>query len=354
LRRVFELGYNNVSHGGKIRYSESSDHYKYGGFFHPINKKYIHIASNKLLARFADNCQVKYSEDCEENNYHSPRQSDFYPPNFDPTILYYSYNKKANRPSFEYDKWFENDWLESKSTWPKANDIIECIKDKSEWLQLVCFNFWQEPIKLGVEKYSYKKSIRYWLKSYLVEASDFETVLRVFNKRKWRADYELPYDRRHIFYREYYWSRVYKSYNYPDWLDDYDEEVAFKLHIPTEDYKLSGSNFQSSCRLQVLSNYLYKGLNLQFGNKYGTFINQKGEVVAYSKIGHPKNFWIRKDLLFNFLKANNLRIVFAIKGEKISDRDTKNKGLQFLLGTYYLNEDGVIEGTNRVFDDYYG
>jgi len=373
IKRVFDLGYDAYScrHMDAIlNYGlRNFKHVKYGGNARRIGRKYELLAANELFARLADNFYIKdHFGDYKERLCDIPRY-DMSLHDIDPSVMYVNYEEHKdvviNRPANHiYNSWKIDNWID----WTEDIPIVENLlifkddddDDHDEWIELKLWMSWDEPVKMGERKYhtdekrlhlnysgffvekSYTKHIVDFLISNSKSAFDFRSI-----------DYYTIYD------KEFYWSPIYKinqdladSEGSGTWQD-----IGFldaKIHLPYEDYLVSGVNFQSGNGHTKPSFWLFKSLELKHSNQEGVLIDSKNKPAIRWRQNTSSNLSIRKDLLLKFMKENNLALVWAFSGEKrqFEGEDNRTSVDRILKGAYYFDDDEKIVGSYTVSERY--
>ena len=102
------------------------------------------------------------------------------------------------------------------------------------------------------------------------------------------------------------------------------------------------------------SKQLFDGMKMTHADKEGVFLNGDGNVICFdagATDNNSKNYLlVRKDILLDYLKTHNKKIIWYVLGEKnIIGLHTCNSELSWLIvsGTYTLDKDGKIVGNLR-------
>lgn len=375
IMRVFDLGYDVEKHGKFDR--RLTSHGREGRKVERIGKKYQWIAFHELLAKGSDNFLMKdpAAPWKEKRLIQCEGPWEPYVRDIDPTMLI----KKTMRGNYDNNShwWYKesyNDWEDSNPEWlakhkplPEPVHLIS-VKDASnvDWLTLKSYLKWEEPDKIGKEKYDYPhKSLWYQIRSYLVSKDEFKSIVG-WAKRQNFMGLRMPQagDRYELFSREYFWSPAFeffkKSY--------YDGEVWRKLNDP-ETKKCIGKvmvttesflwDEEYDCSKEHAIYYLkpcealLKGLRMKFGKAEGELLNQSNEMICFDPsvgYGGPSCLLIRKNDLLEHLKKEDLRIVWTVLGEKqisggFLQRTTDAIKWLEISGAYYLNDRNEIVGS---------
>ncbi len=209
IQRIFDLGYSPDLHG--LYDDQCTTHY-YSRNPHRIErigKKYQWIAFHELLAQVADNYKIKTNNSKTNcSNYSGPWE--FYIRDIDPTNLNLIYNSQINSTP-KYHNWTGdcNYWLNNPQDLP---DVKHLLQDTSkEWVVLGGYYNWEEPCKIGKERYSIPtKSLFYIVYSYFVKHSQHRNIvdwlLSKNVKERWLPEKGDAYQ---LFNREYFTSPAY-------------------------------------------------------------------------------------------------------------------------------------------------
>ncbi len=165
-----------------------------------------------------------------------------------------------------------------------------------------------------------------------------------------------------FFSREYYWSSAYNYFNKEYYggmelrevHDNITGEYIGDAILTTNNFlweeKFDKSNEDTISFLKP-SKHIYENMKLVFSKKEGEFIDDTGEIICFdpSVYYDSKSYLlVRKKPFINYLKENNLRILWTVLGEKniIGGHSNRNKYYERLeiSGAYYLNENNEIEG----------
>ena len=340
-----------------------------------IGKKYQWLALHELLARVADNIP-KLDGFLSENvvKYEGPWEPMIR--DIDPTTLARTgeYQEESNlRNDFwwcggKYDNWGIDmcDWLNIGDDVPPVAPIIE-LKDPDghDWLALECYPAWDEPH--GTD--SVYKKLWYLVRSCIVDEKEFPLVFEWATKQNFDGSW-MPEsgERYELFYREYYWSPAYKSFD----VEGFTKKEIYdrKKNIPIANVEVTTINYlweaeedhskETPFRCLMPSKQLFDGLRMKYADKEGMFLDDEGKVICFDAGAIEKSrtyFLVRKDALLDYLKSHHKKIVWYVLGEKniIGFHDCHSvPDLPVWLvvsGTYTLDETGRVVGTLRTSND---
>ena len=364
---IDKYGYREKKHGAFDREIDSGR----GRLTIPnerIGKKYQWIALHELLARVADN--IPKLDGVWGNNvvkYEGPWEPTIR--DIDPTTLVRmsEYREEAKfRDDFwwcgeKYDNWEIDmcDWLNLGDDVPSIEPIIE-LKDPDghDWLALECYPEWDEPHG----KDSVYKKLWYQVRSCIVDEEEFPLVYEWATKQnfdgRWMPECSERYE---LFYREYYWSPAYKSFDVEGLTEKeiYDKktnELIAHAEVTTIGYLWEAEEDHSketSFYCLIPSKQLFDGMRMRYADEEGVFLNDEGNVVCFDAGAIEKSktyFLVRKEPLMEYLKAHHKKILWYALGEKNiiglhNYQSVPNLPMWLVVnGAYTLNETGRVVG----------
>lgn len=353
IKMIFdEYGYDHSLHGAFDNSVSSFDRQQ--SQIERIGKKYQWIAFFNLLARVADNCEVKRNAfDGENREVKYVGTFEPYVRDIDPTILLTKSIKEG--PSERLDKsfWDEDNlsWIKSKSNLPNPVRFI-CRKDNNgkEWLSLEETLVFKQPLKLGEKPfYIGQKDFYYMLKAYIVKKSESSKIKKwAKNKNffgRWMPENSECFE---VYDKEYYWSDAFHSVYGSDLWEDLVDESTIVAQVGITNYHYFWENEQDFSKENTLSylkpsKLLYDILKIGPSEYDGKYSNQMGEIICKdSSVDGKENssLLVRKDELFDALDENNLDIFWTILGEKYihqEDIDEYIEG-QVISGIAYFDK----------------
>jgi len=309
-----------------------------------IGKKYQWIALQELLARLADNYHWDSFNDSGENlNYHGTWQLSIR--DIDPSCLLEG--KEANEKICK-DRWWNPKqyynwkladekkiltWLKDKSDLPEWPSLVNLKSiDGEEWLLMDGLFEFKSPIPSYDYTMEYERGeVWYWFHSYLVKKINIPIISSWLKKQEFSGRWmPEPPETHNIFLGEWYWSPAYKFiqcpyYNYPGWAQDgrtSNETIPVPVHLTAENYIRESScydySIENSIHLTLPSKPILDGMNLTW-NGNGGFIMPNGELAVQSPTDDDKgrrSLLIKKKPFINYLKENDLTVLWTILGEK--------------------------------------
>lgn len=336
-----------------------------------IGKKYQWLALHELLARVADNFpKLEYRWSENEVDYEGPWEP--YVRDIDPTTLVRveeEWGGPKSRDVFwwyggKYENWDAGmaDWLNMDDDVPPVEPIIE-VKDPDgcAWLALECYPEWNEPHG----KEDIYKRLWYQVRSCIVDEEEFPRFYKwAANQNyggRWMPENSERYE---VFYREYYWSPAYGSFD-DDGLtrkEFYDKAMnQFITHAEVTSICYlweAGQDYskESSYSFLIPSKQLYDGIEMQFADEEGVFVDGKGSIICFDAGAIEKSrtyLLIRKEALVDYLKKHHKKILWYVLGEKNiiglhNYRNVTELPMWLVVsGTYTLDDTGRVVGSLR-------
>ena len=335
-----------------------------------IGKKYQWMVLHELLARVADNFpKLEYSWSDNIAKYEGPWQPTMR--DVDPTTLARigEYNPQNLHDDFwwcggKYANWDIDicDWLKVENDVPPVEPIIELKDDDGhDWLALECYPEWNEPHGKG----GVYKRLWYQVRSCILDEEDFASAYDWAAKKDFGGRW-MPerYDRYELFYREYYWSPAYKSFDVEgltrrDLYDNGTNQFIAHADVTTIEYLWEAEEDYSkemSFNCLIPSKQLYDGMRMHFADREGVFLNEEGQVVCFDAGAVEKSkscFLVRKYAMLDYLKTHHKKIMWYVLGEKnIIGLHNWQKlpnlpAWLVVSGTYTLDETGKVVGNLR-------
>ncbi|MCB4763148.1 MAG: hypothetical protein LGB78_04510 [Sulfurovum sp.] len=376
-KKIFEeYGYDGEFFDEAEKRIQEKNRYNYDRHYHKIErigKKYQWIAMYDTLARLIDNFKMRDpSSGWGEEKRYIDYKGAFEPfaRNIDPTILL-----KETKGSWYLDadtnNWWspksDIQWLMDNQKWinysddlPSPKNSIFFIDDNGiEWISLDANPNWKEPLKLGVERSNATyKQLRYTLNSYLIPNNELNEFIKWAKKQNFWGDWMPKYSEYYeVYYREYYWSEAYNFFKQPNYggSDEWEEVNNYRHKVGlTNIYYFWECLFDYSkndtLQMYMPSKILFNGLKLRYAKKDGYFIDEQNDVVCFNpSIDNKTNpsLLVKKDILIEFLKENNLTLVWTIIGEKqvIPPSFNRNEdyfGVMQMSGFVTLDGQGII------------
>ena len=334
-----------------------------------IGKKYQWMALHELLAIVADNflkLESPWSDNAVE--YEGPWNP--FVRDIDPTSLMRvdEYESSPNEDFWWYGGKYANweyeiaDWLNINDDVPPIEPIIE-VKDSDgcNWLALEGYPDWNEPH--GKDEI-YKK-LWYQVRSCIIDEDEFPSAYKWAIKQnygsRWMPENSNLYE---IFYREYYWSPAYQSYEAKgltkkELRDKKTNRLIAHAEITTIGYLWEAEEDHSkemSFYGLIPSKQLFEGMKMQYADKDGVYLNEEGKVICFDAraVAKSKNYLlIRKNTLLDYLRTHRKKILWYVLGEKniigLHDyKNTPNLPMWLVIsGTYTLDDSGRVVGSLR-------
>jgi len=368
IQQVFNLGYNKDIHGEYDDMAERLYGYDREYRIKRIGEKYQWIAWYEILARLTDNYKMEANWDSKYQFYKGAWQNYFR--DIDPA--YITKNKDEDEYGENHTKHDDKEWWKDAeythwnypdSEWAQTTeDLIDpkqVIKKKNidgeEWLYLQHFAEWDEPKKIGIEKYDgRRKQIWYSIQGLLVRKTDKHKIIKYLSTKNFWGDW-LPKNRDNyseLINREKFWS--------PAYLDVYKNNrkiwntirnTQYKVIVTTEsanggiENDKSGANYSYN----IPCKYIFEGMKLQYAPIDGDLKNANGKIIVVNS--NPRSVLMRKKDLVQFLEENGLDIIWTLLGEKMSfdSNDREESYFSVPCGVYFLENEN-LQGKLKMYE----
>jgi hypothetical protein len=369
VKRVFELGYDRKLHGEYDNSVRSFQYNRHENKIERIGKKYQWIAFYEIMSRLTDNFKFNEGWGLDDNYEYFKGAWQLYLRNIDPAYITRNsedseddtvkkYPPKEWWADKEYQEWNypDSEWVKTIIDLPNPKEVIEKKEtNNSEWFHLKHYVKWNEPKKIGIDRYEgRRKEIWYLIQGLLVKKTEKKKIIAYLKKQNFWGRW-LPEDRDNfssLINREKFWS--------PAYLDTYKENNEVwetiqntnnKVIVSTEfanggiEKDKSGANM----KYNIPCKFIFEGMKLKYSPKDGNLENGKGKTIVTNS--RPQSLLIRKRDLIEFLDSKDLDIIWTILGEKFSfdNSDREESYFKVPCGVYYL-ENGKIEGELRMYE----
>lgn len=373
FNRVLELGWTGKRFG---EFDRSAYRFPYRGEHKPerIGKKYQWIAYHEFLALVADNFEYRaddYSDSQEK--YEGPWQ--LYVRDIDPSCLLsetkldeeWSANTNTWWFPYAYVGWEKQKsdltWLCQKEDLPKIEKLLQtnCPSSANYWINLHAHLRWEQDVPEQYEKHEFQhRVIWYIISAFIVRKKQKDELIKWAKRKDLFGDWmPKPADADRTFLGEYFWSPAYKYFNQAEhyrkgWTRGFDKEVPVEIVPLTDRYfatpALRDCSIDKSYTILLPSKWLADKLNIRWRDHEGHFYNDKGKLIAFDPsvdAQGPGSLLLDQDVLFGFLKENNLDIFWTVIGEKDvigrGGNDKNDKGRLYINGVYWISK-GVPKG----------
>lgn len=376
VRRVFELGWNIERFGefdGRVKRNDDRSPDKP----ERIGKKYQWIAYYDILSRMTDTFVFRDGygdEDAIERPYEGPWQMSPVR-NIDPSFLLENTRASKGVAYLNTINWWYrssprwdlelNDrlWLLKADVLPDPRLLIEVTRpmDHSVWWTLYGHYPWRQPQRPEDKGNGPQgREIWYFLETCLVKRKDAKQMFTWAKRHDFSVDHlpQLP-DWDDVYLGELYWSPCYQYFYDPvrgfrEWTRGDDGKYPAPIMLTTESYNWSRQydcSVDESLRCTVPSKFLVDGIKLLWNGVEGEYITADGELTAFDPSIHeegPSVLLIRKDTFLTFLRANDLALLWTIRGEKNAygngDWPDSFEGRFNISGAYWYTEQDALQG----------
>ncbi|CAI8976052.1 ATP-binding protein [Pseudomonas sp. IT-P12] len=336
---IFEkYGYTADKHGVLDKDVRSND--RYNNVVERIGKKYQWLALYEVVARLSDNKKMidETSGRSRDNTSYVEYEGPWHPAlrNIDPTMVSMSQTYDPNLCFWEkpeYNDWgmSNSEWLKASENLPDPKEIISIVdSDGVEWLALERYLSWKEPeFSSSYYEADNSKNLWYQCRSYLVRKDDSSKVVADLKNEnfmgRWMPESKSQYQ---IFCREYYWSSAYRYFQKPyygwsSWekiSSSITKKVIGSVQVTSEGHHWeTGSDDDSQRSYLSLRTEIFHGLNLNYSSRVGEWLDSSGKLAAFDPAANgsaPSCLLVRKDLLIDYLRENNLDLFWSVLGQK--------------------------------------
>jgi hypothetical protein len=193
---------------------------------------------------------------------------------------------------------------------------------------------WEAPGGDTAEDTQYpKRSIRYFLQSYIVKQSDVDDLYE-WMKTQWRATegFSLPdsYPLHRVFLGECFWAPAFLYHNVPYYHHDgwvggkAGDTIPKPILVATDQYAQEDSGFDcstdESIRVYLPCKWIADGMNLHWRGIEGHFYDAAGNLVAFdpsvSSTG-PGALLVDRELFLKHLDEQGHTLLWVVTGEKV-------------------------------------
>lgn len=328
-----------------------------------IGKKYQWLAMYRILARLTD----AYPDIDYENSFYTPTQS---ARNIDPTYrietgLTDDRRSKYSVPSFDVMKPHNvRKWLREWRLMPEIEKYLLTIdKNGMEWVNLFSYNTIKSP-KETFDENALIRDIWTFIQAFVVKKEHLKTVCKQIEYvglegRSFRENSDID----GIYAREFYWSDTYcervkeEYYGFAPFSIGHREFSEIEIapayllynHSSSED-----SSMEESVNILMPNEWLYKGMELEYGKSNGVWVDKNGEIVVVDNAEYGKGhsaLLIRKDRLIEFLKKESFVLFWPVLTERQAhfEHGTGGPGYEQNGGWAYMDENGKIHHQFRSY-----
>ncbi len=296
-----------------------------------IGKKYQWIALYEIAALLSDNFKIN-NEDRGKNPekyvyFSGPWEPHFR--NIDPTCLWQDV-PLVTFPNgvLSYDSFIENldNWSQNTKDIPNFETNLEFVDYNGQaWYMLHGFLAWEKHNRNAPMYENITQRVLYCESASFVKPKGFADLLKWLQEKSEATELGHVSDKIGVFLREFYDSPAYEffsdSYYYgtEEWktIDGYPNESTEIM--PVYDSYLCESESNESQRFILPCRRLYDFFHLYCGKSSGEWCSGNDVICKEIKLEKDDNhcLLIKKDKLLEFLKAENLKIVWTCFAEKL-------------------------------------
>ncbi|MEB6320884.1 SMEK domain-containing protein [Staphylococcus xylosus] len=319
IMRVFEMGYNAELHGKFDIFINSHD--RDNNSIERIGKKYQWIAFYEILAKLVD----KFSD-----YLYSGLWMD-YIRDIDPTLLLVQLENESKEllpspmplnPSLE--------WVKSNAVYDETNTFVEIEIDNRTYISLSSrFSYENREDK---DSYSDRDSCLLVAKGYFYNKKESNEILQEY-ETNFNYGINIP-SSSNIYLYEFCWSDSYRDHEKECMrITNEKKIIAANEYFWELDYSIKDKSISFYIPSKKIISFF--SLNQQ---EEGIWANSNGEIVCLNTklLGFDNEcLLVEKDMLLEFLSANNLSIGWEIYLEKISHRERQ----EWWYNVFYDNGD---------------
>ena len=321
-----------------------------------IGKKYQWIAMYRILGRLTD----AYPDLNYDDSFYTPTQR---ARNIDPTYRVDTSQKDGRRSKYEVPEYDvtkpqgAKHWLRD---WKRMPDIEKYVitQDDSgiEWVNLFSYNTIKCP-KSYVKQNGIVRDLWTFIQAFVVKKEYIKTVCKQIHSIGLEGrDFRENRDIDGIYAREFYWSDTYKErvkeeyYGFAPFslgrksFSDIEIAPAYLIynHSSSED-----ASKEDGVEILMPNEWLYKGMQLEYGKSNGVWVDKEGEIVAVDNSEYGKGhsaLLIRKDKLLDYLNQDGLTLFWPVLNERQARFEHGGTGLGYEQngGWAYMDENGEI------------
>lgn len=358
-----ELGYNSSAFKKFDRGSSSYNRSR--NMIERIGKKYQWISMYYIMAILSDvhHGEAKLNE-WDVSGIIRAR-------NIDPTLTYQpgipritegpviykipQYNLNINNP-------IDADWLNSYKDMPDIMRFLD-VKDTNgnTWINLYSYNTIEEEVSSSLREDCVDRNLWIFVQSIMVDKRHLNKITSLINKEGLEGGTAMENSESYsVFYREFYWSDLYKS-EIKD-KGDFDRpyhanHVATRFNVqptylPYIEDSFSDKSITDPINIIMPSEYLYRGLNMHFGDGEGIWKDEKGENICVDNSIYQNGIQallVRKEALLSYLKRVNKVIVWPIHMERALENSSTYWPKREAGGYAWMDSEGKFRYRFRLY-----
>ena len=253
-------------------------------------------------------------------------------------------------PFYRYCEWKDTTWFENNDVERYIPRLIQCIYEGEEYYMLQGY--------LSSKEVGKKEFREVWMqvRTYLYFKDKKDDLLKWFDKKDFEGRW-MPEGFGQLYeccIGEYPWSPTMVNYLGQENEQDFRQEAPAPCYLITtaNDYTAEKdspfcTNEESSYMFP--SKYLMDQMNLTWNGSFGYVANGSTVIVN----GQNNALYIKKSFLLEFIKRNELDVVWTVLGEKekITGGFVRDfPGRAEFSYTYYLNEKDEVSQNHKVYN----
>jgi hypothetical protein len=299
-----------------------------------IGKKYQWIAMYRIMAILSDVYFGKLKLDEWESPCVARARS------LDPTVAARPYAKNQTpgtliyrMPHYDlYKKHREDDnrWMHDFEDMPLIDDFLS-VKDENgkEWINLFSYNTFKGDVANSLsQEDGADRELWVFVQCMVVDRRNREKMTSLIHEEGLEGRHSTEnHDSYDVFYREFYWSDLYKSEVKDHGLFDCPYQAGWKetpfnvqpAYIPYMEESSGDKSIEDSINIYMPSEHLYKGLGMSFGEGKGVWLDKDGHLICVDNSifsGGKQALQVRKEALLEYLKREDKVLVWPILMER--------------------------------------
>lgn len=253
-------------------------------------------------------------------------------------------------PFYRYCKWDDTTWFKHNDVERYIPNLIEYIYEGEEYCMLQGY--------LSSKEVGKKAFREVWMqvRTYLYSEDKKDDLLKWFDKKDFEGRW-MPEGYGQLYeccIGEYPWSPTMVNYLGQEDEQDFGQEKSAPCYLITTANDYTAEKDSPFCANEgssymFPSKYLMDKMNLTWNGSFGYAVNGNTVIVN----GQNDTLYIKKSFLLEFIKRNELDIVWTVLGEK--QKITDGLGREFpgraeYSYTYYLNEKDRVSQNHKVYN----
>lgn len=256
----------------------------------------------------------------------------------------------------------DEDWLNDYKDMPDIKRLLH-IKDAdgNAWINLYSHNTIEEDVSSSFREDYVDRNLWIFVQSIMVDKRHLNKITSLINKEGLEGRNSMENTESYsAFYREFYWSDLYKSEIRDK--GDFDRPyhanhgvTRFNVqptYLPYIEDSFSDKSITDPINIIMPSEYLYRGLSMHFGDGEGIWKDENGEDVCVDNSIYqngPQALLVRKEALLAYLKRVHKVIVWPILMERTLKNSSTNWQRRQAGGYVWMDSEGEFRYRFRLY-----